>query len=48
MGQVVDGSDSYAAEVAPASLWPDMKSLDPASPTAKKIVCSTASMQAIA
>ena len=44
MGQVVDGSDSYTAEVAPASHWPYMKSLNPASPAAKKMACSTASM----
>ncbi|PUU76158.1 hypothetical protein B9Z19DRAFT_1130105 [Tuber borchii] len=48
MGQAVDGSDSYPAKVAPASHWPDMKSVNPAAPAAKKVVCSTAYMQAIA
>ena len=48
MGQAVDRSDSYVAQVALASHWPDMKSLNPATPAAKKVVCSTACMQAIA
>ena len=47
MGQPVDGSDSYAAEVGPASQWPDMKSVNLTTPAAKKVVCSTVCMQAI-
>ena len=46
IGQAVDGSDSYVAEVAPASHWPDMKSVNLATPAAK-VVCSTTCMQAI-
>ena len=48
MGRAVDGRDSYAAEVAPASHWQDMKSVNPATPAVKKVVCFTACMQAIA
>ena len=44
---MVDRSDSYAAKVAMASHWPDMKSTNLATPAAKKVVCSTACMQAI-
>ena len=47
MGQAVDGSDSYAAEVAPASHWPDMKSVNLATPAAKMMICYSVCMQAI-
>jgi len=44
----VDEIDLYVAEMAPASYWPDMKSVIPATPAAKRVVCSTAGMQIIA
>ena len=46
VGQVVVGSDSYAVEVAPASHWPDMKAVTPVVSAVKKVVSSTAGMQA--
>jgi diphosphomevalonate decarboxylase len=46
MGQAVDGSDSYAVEVAPASHWPEMKAAILVVSAAKKSVSSTAGMQA--
>jgi len=47
MGQAVDGSDSYAAEAAPASDQPDNKSINPGTPAANQVVCSTAGMRVI-
>jgi len=46
MGQVVDGSDSYAEEVAPASHGPDMKAAILVLSAAKKVISYMASMQA--
>jgi len=42
----VVGSDSYVVEVAPASHWPDMKAVTPVVSAVKKVVSSTAGMQA--
>ena len=47
IGQAVDRSDSDMAQVALASHWPDMISVNLATPVAKKVVCSTACIQAI-
>ncbi|PWW78162.1 Diphosphomevalonate decarboxylase [Tuber magnatum] len=46
MGQAVDGSDSCAVEVAPASHWPELKAAILVVSAAKKGVSSTAGMQA--
>lgn len=44
-GSAVDGSDSEAYEVAPASHWPDMRALILVASAEKKDVSSTAGMQ---
>lgn len=46
MRQVLDGSDSYGLDVAPASHWPDMETVIPVVAAVKKVVCSTVGMQA--
>lgn len=45
MGTNVDGSDSQAVEIAPASHWPDMRALICVASAEKKSVSSTAGMQ---
>ncbi|PUU73908.1 hypothetical protein B9Z19DRAFT_1134212 [Tuber borchii] len=45
MGQVINGSHTYVGDMAPASLWPDMKAVIPVVSAAKKVVSSTASVQ---
>ena len=47
MGPAADGSDSYLVEVGRALHSPDNKSVNPATPAANKMVCSTAGIQAI-
>ncbi|PUU80196.1 hypothetical protein B9Z19DRAFT_1079987, partial [Tuber borchii] len=47
MGQVVDESDSYVARIGPASHQLDKKFVNPATPVANKVVCSSAGMQAM-
>lgn len=46
MGGEVDGSDSVAVEVAPASHWPDMRAVILVASADKKDVSSTSGMQA--
>ncbi|TGZ84428.1 diphosphomevalonate decarboxylase [Ascodesmis nigricans] len=45
-GEKIDGSDSLAVEIAPASHWPDMKAAILVVSAAKKGVSSTSGMQA--
>ncbi|EFX06234.1 diphosphomevalonate decarboxylase [Grosmannia clavigera kw1407] len=45
MGEAVDGSDSLAEQVAPASAWPDMRALILVVSAAKKGVSSSSGMQ---
>ncbi|KAH8602137.1 GHMP kinase [Bisporella sp. PMI_857] len=45
MGENVDGSDSVAVEIAPASHWPTMRALVLVASAAQKDVSSTAGMQ---
>jgi diphosphomevalonate decarboxylase len=45
MGTQVDGSDSIAVEIAPASHWPTMRALILVASAAKKGVSSTSGMQ---
>ncbi|TAQ85090.1 hypothetical protein B7494_g6588 [Chlorociboria aeruginascens] len=45
MGSRVDGSDSLAVEIAPASHWPEMRALILVASAAKKGVSSTSGMQ---
>jgi len=46
MGELADGSDSIAVEIAPASHWPSMRAVILVVSDAKKGVSSTAGMQA--
>lgn len=45
MGSKLDGSDSMAVEVAPASHWPEMRAIILVASAEKKSVSSTAGMQ---
>lgn len=44
-GEKIDGSDSKAVEIAPASHWPEMRALILVASAAKKSVSSTSGMQ---